>query len=171
MLTLSSLLSITALRADVDVVADAINDSDLETLRILVTVGTTHNHSFTVTQAQKEKYKELAVARVNKCKEDCANTTSFNTVLGFDWLSLGAYVALTGSGILAIHDCVKNDAKPEKSWKTWSGFGAFLYGFGNTLRSVKDVIKHSTEHKCKVQDALKKAEKVAVLVNSIPVSK
>ena len=56
MLALGSLLSMSAARATepIDVIADAINDSDLETLRILVTVGTTHNHTFTVTKSQKK---------------------------------------------------------------------------------------------------------------------
>ncbi len=167
MLTLSSLLSITALRADVDVVADAINDSDLETLRILVTVGTTHNHSFTVTKAQKEKYKELAQAQVLIKKDNCSKQP-FSEL---DWLALAGFAAGTVAGAGLVYKSFIS-AKPEENLKQgFLGISGFCYGLSNTIRSVKDILKHVAEQRSKAKNALKKAEKVATLVDSMPVSK
>lgn len=173
-LALGSLLSVNALRAEqVDVIADAINDGDLETLRIMVTVGTTHNHSFAVTQAQKETYETLAQAKIEKCKEECVEATSLSSLGSLDWLSLTAFASLTASGIFAVHDSLSGDeaTKKEKYWKKPAGFGLLLYGFGGCLRALKDVIKHATEVRTKAKANLKKAEKVAKLVHAIPVTK
>ena len=45
----------------------------------------------------------------------------------------------------------------------------FCYGLGNTLRSVKDLIKHFGEHRAKNKENFKKSEKILALIDALPV--
>ena len=70
-----------------DIITDSIKDHDYDTLKVIIAVGTTNN-SFAVTKDQKEQYRELAQAEVEKCTQKCAKYCPFDSVTGVDWLSL-----------------------------------------------------------------------------------
>lgn len=160
----------------------AIKEGELETLRILVTVGSTHNHSFAVTKDEKAKYQELAAAQVEKCKQDHDQTFSKKVITSLDWVSLAAFAALTASSCIALSEAkfgskaekwilAPNDPKDPNKGHSFNIFaiGTALYGFGNALRSLKDLLKHSNDYHCKAKEALKKAQQIARLVDAIPV--
>lgn len=171
MLTLALLSSIGSAYATI--IEDAIKDSDLETLRIIASVGTTHNHSFKVTKDQKATYVQLAQEKVEKCKETSSSSFSLSALTSLDWISITAFAALTVSSGILVFDSIRTDIDPAQNSKYWrkvSGFGSgLLYGVGGALRSLKDLMKHSTEANCKAKEALKKAEKVLTLVEALPV--
>lgn len=172
---LGGLLSTTAMHAKLDIVENAIKDSDVKTLTFLTVIGTTHNNSFAVTEEQKAAYTELAKIQVEKCQSSSC-TLSYDATLGLDWLSIIASGALAASAVIGIVDTwsgkddkkVVKDASGKVSLNI-VGHGALLLGLGNTIKSVKDLFKHITEHRTKAKKDLKKAEEVLKLVEAMPV--
>ena len=154
-LALSGLLSTTAIRADVDIVADAIKNSDVKTLTWLTVIGTTHNNSFAVTEQKKAAYVELANEELAKCENK--SSLSFDALLGLDIFSILSSAALTAGGAIAIYDTYRGEDE-KKNLKTLAGQAAVLAGIGNGIKSIKDFFKHISEHRTESKKDLTKAK-------------
>lgn len=165
-LALSGLLSTAAVRADVDIVAEAIKNSDVKTLTFLTVIGTTHNNSFAVSEDQKAAYVELAKSQLEKCQNE--SSLSFDAVLGLDIFSILSSVALTAGGAITIYE-ISSGQDEKRKLNNYAGKAAVLVGIGNGIKSLKDFFKHISEHRTESKKDLKKAKDVLKLVEAMPV--
>lgn len=163
---LAGLMSTAVVKADVDIVANAIEDSDVKTLTFLTVIGTTHNNSFAVTKEKKAHYVELAKKQLEEVKD--TSSVSFEAMVGLDIFSIFASAALAGGGMIGLYD-IYTGKDDKKNLKTLAGWSATLVGIGNTIKSAKDLIKNLGEHRTKAKKDIKKAEEVLKLVEAMPI--
>ena len=176
--TIVSLLSVVNVRADF--IEDAIAESDTTTLKVLVANAKSLQTPQTISSAQKEHYVALAQEKANEAQAIVDDSHfSSRSLQAVDWLGLSAAAVLSISGVIATYDCFfkateKDDDEAKKvkhiKWfKDMSGKGLTLYFLGGALKSIKDFIKTSTDHRSKDVTALKDAKKVLSLVKELPV--
>lgn len=150
-----------------DIIEDTIKDHDYDTLKIVLAVGSTNN-AYSVTKEQKDHYVALAQQQVEKCTAKCSKLCPFDSVTGIDWLSIAAFTASTASGSILMYDAFYSK-KEDKHIQSITGFGVFCYGLSNTLKSIKDLMKHINEHRTKNKENFKKSERILALIGSLPV--
>lgn len=184
--SVAALLSFAAIRADL--IETSILENDPKTLALMVGVGITHNNTFAVSKGQKDKYVKLAAEQVEKAKASTKDHFSIDSVIALDWAMIFAHSCLTAAGVATFlkefHASPKDQANElvpdvipartfcfNKLFKIDSviSFGLMAGGIGNTIRNLKDFAKHLKERASDAKSVLKKAERVQILVDKLPV--
>ncbi len=178
MLLVAISASVMGAQARVDVLEKAINANDPKRVRAIRNMN--ENLGIKLSQADKDRYVELAKAQVEK-KKECSLQPQWKALLSLEGLTGTASAIMTIGGLaLLAHSwsyarkVTKKAGQPDEVSDEWvdtpvKAYGAFILGVGQGLGAIAGAYKNLWQTD-KKKETLEKAEKILELVEALPVA-